>query len=566
MSSSRVRPQVVSARPVAAVGLAVVAWSLLLAVVTFGRWPALSWSVGATCLGTVYQAVNAVPTVLFDVAAGSSLAAMGVPMLVGALGHGRPRDVPRLGSAVLSWTVVVLGVGSVAVAVAAQPLAGVLVGESGCAGAVGVATEMLRWFAPQPVLLGAGVVLGGILRAHGRPLAASLGPALASLVAVGSLVWFGLLASASDGTGVSEAHLAVLAGGTTLATLVLVVVPAVVCGRAEVGLRPTFRVPLALAAGNRGVAPACALALLGQLFAAVTAVVVTSRSGVGVLPVHAYVQGTLLLPYAALLLPLVARVLSRLTGVTSTPEPRPEDPEATTVVTRSARHRKAPRVGLLAWRARAAVALAALGASSVAAAAEPVGGFFGDIDAAQESTQGRAALDALPAGLWASAAALVPLGLAAVLCAALYVRGRPFMAGGAVAAGWLIAGAAALAAVMPGATPAWTLVVLGLATVVGMTVATLDLLAATSRAWGPGALAGLGRTVVVSLLGGAVGAAAGVLVGRWWTVDGAWTNLGVAVVLAVLGGLVTVSAVATLNRDLARWLWGRVRPPGPTPE
>ena len=89
--------------------LAVVAWGLLLAVVTFARWPALSWSVGATCLGTVYQAVNAVPTVLFDLAAGGALASVSVPMLVGALGHGRPRDVARLGSVVLTWTVLVLG-------------------------------------------------------------------------------------------------------------------------------------------------------------------------------------------------------------------------------------------------------------------------------------------------------------------------------------------------------------------------------------------------------------------------------------------------------------------------
>ena len=109
-------------------------------------------------------------------------------MLVGAVGHGRPRDVARLGSAVLTWTVVVLGACSVAVGLAASPLAGVLVGESGCTGAVDVAADLLRWFAPQPVLLGAGVVLGGILRAHGRPLAAVVGPALGSLVVVGSLV------------------------------------------------------------------------------------------------------------------------------------------------------------------------------------------------------------------------------------------------------------------------------------------------------------------------------------------------------------------------------------------
>ena len=119
------------------------------------------------------------------------------------------------------------------------------------------------------------------------------------------------------------------------------------------------------------------------------------------------------------------------------------------------------------------------------------------------------------------------------------MRGRPFVAGGAVAAAWLIAGAVPLVAVMPGATPTWALVVLGVAPVVGLTLATLDLLAATSRAWGPGALAGLGRTLAVGVLAAAAGAAAGILVGRWWVVEGPWANAGVAVALAVLGAAVT---------------------------
>ena len=561
------------------------AWGLLLAVVTFARWPALSWSVGATCLGTVYQAVNAVPTVLFDLAAGGALASVSIPMLVGALGHGRPRDVARLGSAVLTWTVVVLGACSVAVGLAAAPLAGVLVGESGCTGAVDVAADLLRWFAPQPVLLGAGVVLGGILRAHGRPLAAVVGPALGSLVVVGSLVWFHQLAAVSDATGVPEGHLAVLAAGTTLAALVVAAVPAVLLWRTGVALRPAVRAPVALAAETRGVAQALVLTALGLVFATVVAVVVTFRSGVGVLPVLAYLQGVLLVPYAALLLPVVTDALPRLAGAPTAPaapatpatpatpevpggpeahvEPEAQaDPEATTVLTRSARHRQAPSVGALAGRARAATALGAVAASAVAAAAIPVGGFFTALDAARETTQGRAALDALAPGLWAGAPSLLLMGLVGVLCAALYVRGLPFVAGGAVAAAWLIAGAVPLVAVMPGATPTWALVILGVAPVVGLTLATLDLLAATSRAWGPGALAGLGRALAVGVLAAAAGAATGILVGRWWLVEGPWANAGVAVALAVLGAAVTGGVLVVADRVTAGQLWSALRPTG----
>jgi putative peptidoglycan lipid II flippase len=539
----------------------VVAWGVLVAVVTFARWPALSWSVGATCLGTVYQAVNAVPTVLFNVAAGAALTAIGVPMMVGALGHGRPRDVPRLGSAVLAWTVVVLGLCSVGVWYAAAQLADALLGDSGCTGAVEAATVMLRWVAPQPLLLGAGAVLDGILRAHGRMSAAAVGPAAGSLVIVASLFWFRQLAAASDADGVPESHLVVLAAGPTAAALVLAVIPAVLAWRAGIGLRPTFRVPAGLGAETRGVSLACVLGVVGQLFAAVAAVVVTSRSGVGVLPVHAYVQGTVILGYAAVLLPLVGRALARLACIPTAPPPPADDPEATTVLTRSARHRKAPTVDTLASRARAAAAMGAVGAAALAAAAIPVGRFFLGLDAARETTQGRSALEAVTPALWATAAALILFGLSAVLCAALYVRGRPFFAGGAVAAGWLIGGGVPLVAVMPGATPTWALVVLGLATVLGLTVATLDLLAATSRAWGAGALAGIGRTVVVSVVGALLGTAAGVLVARQWTADGPWANAGVAVALAALGGLVTAAVLTLLQRDLARWLWGRLRRP-----
>jgi putative peptidoglycan lipid II flippase len=559
MSFSRVRPPVVSSRSSAAAGLVVAAWALLLAVVTVIRWPVLSWSVGATCLGTVYQAVNAVPTVLFDVAAGCAVASVVVPMLVGALGRGRARDVSRLESAVLTWTVLVLGLCSIGVGVAARPLASALVGDSGCTGAVEAAADMLRWFAPQPLLLGAGVVLGGILRAHGRPLAAAAGPALAALVTVGSLVTFRVLASAGDATGVSGSHLAVLAGGTTLAALVLAAVPAVLGWRDGLTIRPTFRVPRILAAETRGVAQACVLTLLGQLFGAVAAVVVTSRAGVGVLPVHAYVHGTLLLAYAALLWPLVAGIVPRLAGAPVAPV-GPVELDQTMVLTRSARHRKPPAVGTLAAQARAAVALGAVGCSALVAAAGPVSGFFSGVDRARETALGRVALEALTPGLWAVAPTLVLLGLAAVLSAALYVRGRPFVAGGAIAAAWLIAGGIPLVAVMPGATPVWTLVALGAATLVGLTVATLDLLAATSRAWGPRSLTGLGRTVFVGVLGAALGAAAGVLADQWWTVSGAWANAGAAVALAALGALVTVATLAAFDRDVVRRLWR----PGPT--
>ena len=73
--------------------------TLVARVVGFGRWFAFSHSVGATCVGSVYQSVNAVPNVLFEIAAGGVLAAVAVPLVAGALARGdrarRRRRRPR---------------------------------------------------------------------------------------------------------------------------------------------------------------------------------------------------------------------------------------------------------------------------------------------------------------------------------------------------------------------------------------------------------------------------------------------------------------------------------------
>ena len=74
---------------------------------------------------------------------------------------------------------------------------------------------------------------------------------------------------------------------------------------------------------------------------------------------------------------------------------------------------------------------------------------------------------------------------------------------------------------------------------------------------GTGALAGLGRTLAVGVLAAAAGAAAGILVGRWWLVEGPWANAGVAVALAVLGAAVTGGVLVVADRVTAGQLWRR---------
>jgi hypothetical protein len=51
----------------------------------------------------------------------------------------------------------------------------------------------------------------------------------------------------------------------------------------------------------------------------------------------------------------------------------------------------------------------------------------------------------------------------------------------------------------------------------------------------------------------------GILLGRWWAVDGAVAAAASAVALGVLGALVTLGVLAVGDRDLVGWLRRRAR-------
>ena len=152
-------------------------------VVGFGRSLVFSKTVGDTCLGDVYNAANALPNVLFEVAAGGVLAGVVVPVVARHLGAGRRSEADRTTSALLSWTLLVLTV----VAVAALLGAGLYArayAKADCAGSVGVLGALVVMFVPQVWFYGVAVVSAGVLQAHGRFLAAAAAPLLSSVVVV----------------------------------------------------------------------------------------------------------------------------------------------------------------------------------------------------------------------------------------------------------------------------------------------------------------------------------------------------------------------------------------------
>ena len=523
----------------------------LIAVVTlaarafgFGRWLVFSQSVGTTCVGSVYQAANQLPNVVFEVAAGGALAAVVVPIVAGQLARNDQAgstQATQSVSAMLTWALTLLVPLSILMAVSAGAVSRILVEPQSCPGSTELMASMLVVFAPQIALYGIGIVLAGALQAHRRFLAAALAPLLSSLVVMATYQLFAGLAQGrgNDLAGLPGWASTVLAGGTTLGVVALSLPLLIPVHRAGIRLSLTWTFPDGVARRAGALAGAGLLALLAQQGAVlVTLWVSQHRGGTGTLNVYTYVQAVYLLPYAVLAVPLATSAFPALaSGVDD------------------ASLARAQRT--LASCSRAIIAATCVGGAVLFAIASPTGAFFSALDAGRHSPAGEQALAALPAALSAFAPGLVGFGLAALLTRALYVQGRPAVAGGLVALGWLIAGFVPLVMLHDGAGPRNTLQLLGLASSLGMTVAAVGLFVAVRRAWGPQASAGLGRSTVVAGGSGVVAAVAGRGLAAALHPDGLGAGAAVAVLVAVaVAGLSAVS-IWVGDRDSARLVLAR---------
>jgi len=522
----------------------------LIAVVTlaarvfgFGRWLVFSQSVGTTCVGSVYQAANQLPNVVFEVAAGGALAAVAVPIISGQLARNDQAEATQTASAMLTWALTVLAPLSILMAAAAAPLSTLLVDSRSCSGSTELMASMLVVFAPQIALYGLGIVLAGVLQAHRRFLAAAVAPLLSSVVVMAAYLLFAALA---QGKGNDLARLpsqasTALAAGTTLGVVALSLPLLIPVRRAGIPLRMTWAFPDGVARRARALAGAGLLALVAQQTAVlVTLWVSQHRGGTGTLNVYTYVQAVYLLPYAVLAVPIATAALPAL--ATGPGQASVERAQKT-----------------LASSARAIIVATCAGAAVLFAIAGPTGAFFSALDAGRHDPAGLEALAALPAALSAFAPGLVGFGLAALLTRALYVQGRPAVAGGVFALGWLIAAIVPLVVLHDDAGPRNTLQSLGLASSFGMTVAAIGLVVAVHRAWGPQTFRGVGRSAAVALGSGALSAAAGRGMAGSLHPDGLAAGAAVALLVAI--AVVTLFAVSIFvgDRESARLVVAKLR-------
>lgn len=491
-------------------------------LVGFGRIFVFATVIGVTTLGNVYQTVNTLPNIVFEIVAGGALASVVVPLLSGAVARRDTATVDRTASALLTWTVTVLAPLSVLVAVLAGPIVGALLGADAGPGAVEVGTRMLRVFAPQLVLYGVGIVLTGVLQAHHRFAGPALAPLLSSITVIGAYLLFGAVAGrTAELAGLSLSAELVLSVGTTLGVAVLSLCLLVPLRGTGVRLRPGYRFPAGQASRARALVGSGVASVAGQQLALLAVVVLTQRPAPdGSMVVYTLAQTLFFLPWAVLAVPVATSAFPRLAAAHATGDAR-------------------AFARTLSGSTRAVLLLTAAAAAALAATAGPVAEVIAAMTAGDERPT------ALSWAIVAFAPGLVGYGLLALLSRALYAVGVTRSTALVTTAAWavVIVADVLLAAALPRAD---RVAALAAGHTIGMTVLGAALLALVARRCGAAALAGVARAAFAGLGAAAVAAAAGVGVGAAFGGSGVAGSLGQGILggAVVLVAFVAVAAVA----------------------
>ncbi len=488
----------------------------------FGRVGVLSRTLGTSCVGSTYQAVNSLPNVVFEVAAGGALASVVVPLLAGAVERGDREQASRTASALLTWTVLLLVPVAVLGALVARPLVRLLLGDDPvCAGAVDVGSRLLVVFLPQVVLYGVGIVLAGVLQAHRRFLGPALAPLLSSLVVVGCYLLYAAQGRTADLGGLTRSQELTLSVGTTLGVAALSLSLLVPLRRTGLRLRPLLRFPDGVAARARALAGGGVAGLVAQQLALLVALRLAGRGGEGDVVVLAVATAVFTLPWAVLAVPVATTVFPVLAAA------------------------EADRYAEVAARALRVVLVLTLGGAAVlVVVAGP---------AARVLVLGAPGVDstaALADAVRAFSPGLVGYGLVALLSRALFARGDARTPAVATVAGWVVVAVADVVLVAGTGLP--RVAALGLGNSLGMTVAGALLLRGLART-APGALHGAARAAGAATAGAALAVGAGLALPVPRDA-GAVPSVGTCVLLAVVCAAVHLGTVRLLDPSGAREL------------
>ncbi|MFB4294738.1 murein biosynthesis integral membrane protein MurJ [Nonomuraea sp. ATR24] len=508
------------ARGVAGGALLIAVITVLARVAGFAKQYALAQTVGTNCLTSAYFTANQIPNIVFEVVVGGALAGAVVPVLAEPAATGDRERAGRIGSALLTWSLVVLVPVAVLTALLAGPIMG-LFGGGDCE-MHAVATRMLVVFAPQIPLYGVVVVLYGVLQAHHRFTGPAVAPLVSSLVVI---VAYLLFVPLSDGrAGSAEVPLAAelaLSVGTSLGVLALVLTVAGPVAGLGLRWRPAFRFPGGVAVRVRRLALAGIAALLAQQ-AAMAGVLALSNNviGGGALAVYNYAWAIYLVPYAVLAVPIATSAFPLLSAVEGD---------------------RAAFAELAARTTRAVVLVSGVAAGVLAAASGPGAVvFLGDKSTVSSPVELARAVALFAPGL-------IGYGLIAHLSRVLYAAGRGRAVAAGTVAGWgvVIVAQTVFALAFP---REWQVAGLALGMSAGMTAGGALLLASVVRARGAAAIAGLGRAGAAALAGGGAGFVAGGWLAGLFSGAGTWGSVAGTLLAAVVALAAGVGVVALVDR------------------
>ena len=504
--------------PWASAALLIAAVTLVARIVGFLRYFVLARIVGTTCLGDVYATANSIPNIVYEVVVGGALAAVVVPLVAGARERDH-REVRATVAALHGWALVLLVPVTAGMYLLSPWVIDLLLGSSpGCASdADQVATAMLWVFLLQIPVYGATVIAMCALQAHHKFFSPALAPAVSSLAVIGAYLAYDAMAGDSQGSldALSRSEFWVLAGGTTLAVVVLLLVQIPALVRAGLVVMPRLRFPEGRAGRAWTLAWSGGVVVASQWVAYGAAISWSNRyGGQGSALVFVLAWTLFLLPWALLAFPIATSTFPRLSALHERGE---RDEAARTASTTT----------------RTVAAASAAGAGAMAAAATPLAIIL------VEGAPGVDAVPQLAAILLALAPGVLAYGLHGHLVRVLAAGHRAPQAAAGSAIGWLVGLGVAWAGVRSAQNPVEVARAVGVGFSAGLVVAAVLLAVAVARLDGREALRRVPTVVAVSVVAALVVGVAGHLL---WS--GEDVSILVALGQSLVAGAVSLGVVA----------------------
>ena len=525
------------ARGIARGALIVASLTAFSRVLGLVRTVVFSQTVGSGCLGTAYTTANQVPNLIVELAIGGALSSAMVPVLARAASRAQadPRakvHVERVSSALMTWSVLILLPVTAAVAFAARQISQLLNPVNPNAACnhgdmISVTSFMLVSFAPQVVLYGLSVVLGGLLQAYRKFSAVSLAPVLGNVVTITAFLVFGSLDHNAPLASTPFGAELVLTIGTTMniGMMVLVTLPSV--WRLRLRWRPTLRLP----PGVFGRAGGLALVGLLEFVAADVYSVITIDLANG----HGDTGALVLVNYSNLVFAAMCSVLPLAIITSAFPVLVAAEGDAFDRTSSGSTR----AVVLMCWLSTAVMIAVAVPAARVL------------VHSQSQVTQ-------LTEGFLLFAPGVSGYGLVTNLSRVLFALGKLRAAGVALVAQQLLPAALSVPLVLLG-PPRFTVAALALASSAGMLALNIPVVAVTRRLRGPAAVEGVGRAELAGVAAAAAGAAAGLAAVLVIPGGGSIYEAGAAVVAAALAVTVFGAVAYALDREDLRAAAGRVR-------